>query len=119
MCIRDRGQDSEQYLRRCGQEELLNPPAPRLLQGGSLWISPCSLWKDSPPRHPRAEELPTGPAAYCVLKQLWMQYPEHPRRQPSELPASYNPPLFPPVSYTHLRAHETVLDLVCRLLLEK
>ena len=28
--------------------------------------------------------------------------------------ACYNP-----VSYTHLRAHETVLDLVCRLLLEK
>ena len=27
--------------------------------------------------------------------------------------------LVPPVSYTHLRAHETVLDLVCRLLLEK
>ena len=25
----------------------------------------------------------------------------------------------PPVSYTHLRAHETVLDLVCRLLLHK
>ena len=25
---------------------------------------------------------------------------------------------FAPVSYTHLRAHETVLDLVCRLLLE-
>ena len=24
-----------------------------------------------------------------------------------------------PVSYTHLRAHETVLALVCRLLLEK
>ena len=24
-----------------------------------------------------------------------------------------------PVSYTHLRAHETVLDLVCRLLLGK
>ena len=31
------------------------------------------------------------------------------------------PPLdvFIAVSYTHLRAHETVLDLVCRLLLEK
>ena len=27
--------------------------------------------------------------------------------------------LYIPVSYTHLRAHETVLDLVCRLLLEK
>ena len=26
---------------------------------------------------------------------------------------------FDAVSYTHLRAHETVLDLVCRLLLEK
>ena len=25
---------------------------------------------------------------------------------------------YQPVSYTHLRAHETVLDLVCRLLLE-
>ena len=24
-----------------------------------------------------------------------------------------------PVSYTHLRAHETVLDILCRLLLEK
>ncbi|HCK80538.1 MAG TPA: acyl-CoA dehydrogenase, partial [Candidatus Competibacteraceae bacterium] len=28
-------------------------------------------------------------------------------------------PYLDPVSYTHLRAHETVLDLVCRLLLEK
>ena len=27
--------------------------------------------------------------------------------------------VYNPVSYTHLRAHETVLDLVCRLLLEK
>ena len=26
---------------------------------------------------------------------------------------------FRPVSYTHIRAHETVLDLVCRLLLEQ
>ena len=30
-----------------------------------------------------------------------------------------NFPNVKPVSYTHLRAHETVLDLVCRLLLEK
>ena len=27
--------------------------------------------------------------------------------------------MIPSVSYTHLRAHETVLDLVCRLLLDK
>ena len=34
----------------------------------------------------------------------------------SEFPDSYKPY---PVSYTHLRAHETRHDLVCRLLLEK
>src|SRR5665648_1180432 len=33
------------------------------------------------------------------------------------LPA--HPPRLAPVSYTHLRAHETRHDLVCRLLLEK
>ena len=32
--------------------------------------------------------------------------------------ATVLPPSRVPVSYTHLRAHETVLDLVCRLLLE-
>ena len=38
-----------------------------------------------------------------------------------EYPAGYKQGLekLAPVSYTHLRAHETVLDLVCRLLLEK
>src|SRR5665811_1879910 len=34
-------------------------------------------------------------------------------------PAPWFVPMMNPVSYTHLRAHETVLDLVCRLLLEK
>src|SRR5665811_2108362 len=33
--------------------------------------------------------------------------------------ARSTPTSYGPVSYTHLRAHETVLDLVCRLLLEK
>src|SRR5665811_1762153 len=33
--------------------------------------------------------------------------------------AAYALWVFTPVSYTHLRAHETVLDLVCRLLLDK
>ena len=32
---------------------------------------------------------------------------------------NHNPKKPDSVSYTHLRAHETVLDLVCRLLLEK
>ena len=34
-------------------------------------------------------------------------------------PVTEHPLVVDPVSYTHLRAHETVLDLVCRLLLEK
>ena len=37
----------------------------------------------------------------------------------ASLTAVVHPPTAGPVSYTHLRAHETVLDLVCRLLLEK
>ena len=32
---------------------------------------------------------------------------------------NWQKPILTAVSYTHLRAHETVLDLVCRLLLEK
>ncbi|MBW6126896.1 hypothetical protein KZ843_28935, partial [Pseudomonas aeruginosa] len=40
-----------------------------------------------------------------------------PRLPPQHLP---RPRLHqPPVSYTHLRAHETCADLVCRLPLEK
>ena len=38
--------------------------------------------------------------------------------QPDDIAKIEKPPITP-VSYTHLRAHETVLDLVCRLLLEK
>ena len=37
----------------------------------------------------------------------------------AELNLATQPPAVIPVSYTHLRAHETVLDLVCRLLLEQ
>ena len=48
------------------------------------------------------------PRAYIILHhKLQRRRPRSPGR------------LFDPVSYTHLRAHETVLDLVCRLLLEK
>ena len=37
----------------------------------------------------------------------------------SENPNEFLLPDLGAVSYTHLRAHETVLDLVCRLLLDK
>src|SRR5664280_2908602 len=42
-----------------------------------------------------------------------------PYRPANGLRCNPNKLLLDPVSYTHLRAHETVLDLVCRLLLEK
>src|SRR5665811_2057793 len=38
---------------------------------------------------------------------------------PGEYERTRSQRIVEPVSYTHLRAHETVLDLVCRLLLEK
>ena len=66
----------------------------------------------------------------CIRDRAWVKYPylpSHPqfalaKRQMTagggivtfELAGGLEP-----VSYTHLRAHETVLDLVCRLLLEK
>ena len=46
----------------------------------------------------------------------WVVYPEDDMRGAKTLIATYAAAT---VSYTHLRAHETVLDLVCRLLLEK
>ena len=39
--------------------------------------------------------------------------------QQMQVDRNYQPTVAQSVSYTHLRAHETVLDLVCRLLLEK
>ena len=55
--------------------------------------------------------------------------PDGPKFSAPDIPTVDNPPVGDldvpiagdpsPVSYTHLRAHETVLDLVCRLLLEK
>ena len=42
----------------------------------------------------------------------------HPTAPPYETWPQWSPGLMA-VSYTHLRAHETVLDLVCRLLLDK
>ena len=57
-------------------------------------------------------------ATQLALYQTYMELTENPalftviNKNTSEV-------YYEPVSYTHLRAHETVLDLVCRLLLEK
>src|SRR5665811_890688 len=68
---------------------------------------PDTLMQDrSPPA--RQNPLAThGRTIHWVIRCVFVQ----PRRRPLSA--------LVPVSYTHLRAHETVLDLVCRLLLEK
>eukprot|EP00657_Telonema_sp_P-1_P004492 TRINITY_DN20414_c0_g1_i1.p1 TRINITY_DN20414_c0_g1~~TRINITY_DN20414_c0_g1_i1.p1 ORF type:complete len:198 (-),score=11.07 TRINITY_DN20414_c0_g1_i1:88-681(-) len=61
----------------------------------------------------------TGCGKSCALRILQADI----RRRLPDHPVCYvretNTHWVAPVSYTHLRAHETVLDLVCRLLLEK
>src|SRR5664280_1338581 len=80
-----------------------------------------------------AQGLANGPelggfvAALCRASAVKAFRPQKDRRP--ALPGRYNILWFEQVeqmafgretvSYTHLRAHETVLDLVCRLLLEK
>ena len=57
--------------------------------------------------HSAAEALRLAPAAFDAAEAtVWRAFPE------AAVPMSA-------VSYTHLRAHEPVLDILCRLLLEK
>ena len=55
-------------------------------------------------------------------RKNWLEDPAHWREKTRDIEDRLSDALherLTPVSYTHLRAHETVLDLVCRLLLEK
>src|SRR5665811_658164 len=66
-----------------------------------------SAWRSAGERPPCtiADSTDSWPTMLCT------------RARPRSIRSS-GPPPHSPVSYTHLRAHETVLDLVCRLLLE-
>ena len=62
----------------------------------------------------------------CIRDRAYLSYAPtlwdttfHTAVAQAELEAREYPGAYHPVSYTHLRAHETVLDIVCRLLLEK
>ena len=78
-------------------------------------------------RRPPRSTLDRSSAASDVYKrQGYVRQKAHPpyekRHNPENpvwVPAHDRIHTHRPVSYTHLRAHETVLDLVCRLLLEK
>src|SRR5450756_1035186 len=77
-----------------------------LLLNGELWTTtraPAARW-------PRSDPLGTSGSACGSLKA-----PVHSTTR--DTPWSRQG--MSPVSYTHLRAHETRHDLVCRLLLEK
>ena len=78
-------------------------------------------------RRPPRSTLDRSSAASDVYKrqaQIQVQTGLHKTALRRERSGQLNIPLiiqagYIAVSYTHLRAHETVLDIVCRLLLEK
>ena len=78
-------------------------------------------------RRPPRSTLDRSSAASDVYKRQVLQtYADFDPAAFRRHAVRFSSPVFPgetitvdTVSYTHLRAHETVLDLVCRLLLEK
>src|SRR5664279_1948184 len=95
---------------------------------GELRSEGALCWVAAPPAAPPSRVAPPVPCAWAkpapaisaaaatdIIKRLVIEYLlkclHCPRRQRKELHE------VPPVSYTHLRAHETDSYLVCRLLL--
>src|SRR5664280_968160 len=76
-----------------------------------VYIRPCFAGTD-PAKFPRSQII------HCINK---MRLTSLPLANLHNFPMLFNSFLhnINSVSYTHLRAHETVLDIVCRLLLEK
>src|SRR5665811_2620264 len=79
---------------------------------GGLWME-SGLWMDDPARNrgrpPTGGHRGPSPVPGRIVHPQPTLHPQ-PTHSSTHRPQS--------VSYTHLRAHETVLDLVCRLLLE-
>ena len=65
--------------------------------------------RDSTYSKPAVEEIESGFSIEKVTDEFFEQYKDLYIKLSEHFA----------VSYTHLRAHETVLDIVCRLLLEK
>ena len=88
-----------------------------LVIGGIFTLSTCLLLVFAslvPPLH--SVESPYAP----LLEGTWVLAADSPRPSGYDVQITFHRGRsLSPVSYTHLRAHETVLDLVCRLLLEK
>src|SRR5665811_661285 len=95
-------------------------------EGGTTWQVPSPAVSFScTQRRARCARTSSGPPAACSVHASRWTGPHSPPRAVSTGPSTHGraSPVpargSSPVSYTHLRAHETVLDLVCRLLLEK
>src|SRR5665811_481136 len=99
------------YNATASRKKARKPPSPAVTSTLSGLIGPLSV------RHTRCEDHRISPVHWpvreCQVRQTGLApAPGSTHRTPQpRSPRS--------VSYTHLRAHETVLDLVCRLLLEK
>eukprot|EP00656_Telonema_subtile_P023434 TRINITY_DN24881_c0_g1_i1.p1 TRINITY_DN24881_c0_g1~~TRINITY_DN24881_c0_g1_i1.p1 ORF type:complete len:127 (+),score=28.89 TRINITY_DN24881_c0_g1_i1:105-485(+) len=115
MCIRDRlssmsiGADDEYY----DELERRNRRATHVVDGGDKFDEDLA---------PRSEGDLNGYDSFdydCYESQQWLQYQLSIDRDKDDQISILRWIMLGPVSYTHLRAHETVLDLVCRLLLEK
>ena len=85
-----------------------------------FWGAPIPVWVSDDPAYPRTDvygSLDEIEADFGVrLTDLHRPIIDELTRPNPDDPTGKSTM---PVSYTHLRAHETVLDLVCRLLLEK
>ena len=102
---------------------LSSPPVGAALVGCTIW----PRWKPSPAKWGRHADRPhhqqhrarASAAIRCLPLRPWSR-PRDPRetfvRAWDSRPFAFQGQSA--VSYTHLRAHETVLDLVCRLLLD-
>src|SRR5665811_596456 len=79
--------------------------------------------RQRPGRHPRGPDPPTHQPqraeVCCSHRTVTQEGRISPEEEGSLCRNTVSSPRSTAVSYTHLRAHETVLDLVCRLLLEK
>src|SRR5664280_3356013 len=114
MCIRDRQHPAPAGEFRAQSEDTdlgrrIHLPKPGVLRAALRQL--LRRWRLQPPFGPR---LCLGDAEILVLNPAQTAFSEDFQSMNSHC---HSPTSMRPVSYTHLRAHETVLDLVCRLLL--
>ena len=128
MCIRDSQRPLALLVLDCDNFKSVNDrfghlDGDKVLQALAGVIGRCLRNSDSGFRYGGEEFIlllpeTTGEAARILAERLRAGFANEAIESGSGLPITCTVSIGA-VSYTHLRAHETVLDLVCRLLLEK